>query len=112
MRVCVCVDKTSFATWLAYLISVNSSLATKDCHCIVCACVCAVGYGDMGPSTPGTRLFTVFYALFAIIVAAPSLGLIFSFCEDYKDASDAAVRMFIYKAIDANLCAGSGCATC
>jgi len=38
-------------------------------------------------------MFTVFYALFAIIVAAPSLGLILAYFEDRKDASAAAVRM-------------------
>ena len=71
--------------------------------------MCTVGYGDMGPSTPGTRLFTVFYALFAIIVAAPSLGLIFSFIEDYQDASDAAVRMLISIALDPNPCTNIAC---
>lgn len=34
-----------------------------------------VGYGDLFPSTPGTRLFTCFFVTFGVGVAALSLGV-------------------------------------
>ena len=53
----------------------------------------AVGYGDMGPTTAGCRLFTVFYSLFAIMAAAPSLGLIMSYFQEHRSENDVAVRV-------------------
>lgn len=49
-----------------------------------------VGYGDMGPTTAGCRLFTVFYSLFAIMAAAPSLGLIMSYFQEHRSENDVA----------------------
>ena len=37
-----------------------------------------VGYGDLTPSTPAQKLFTVFFVLFSVIVVGFSFGLVFA----------------------------------
>ena len=37
-----------------------------------------VGYGDMGPTTAGTRLFTCFFVLYGISLAAGSLSVLYN----------------------------------
>lgn len=49
-----------------------------------------VGYGDMGPSTPGTRLFTCFFVLAGVGLAALSLGVFVDEIQKYRARSQAA----------------------
>ena len=35
-----------------------------------------IGYGDMGPTTPGTRIFTTFYAFIGLGIIAGMIGLV------------------------------------
>ena len=41
----------------------------------VCS-ITTVGYGDLAPTSDGTRLFTAFYVLFGVAVAFTSLGVL------------------------------------
>lgn len=43
-----------------------------------------VGYGDMGPKTAGTRLFTCFFGIGGIGLAALSLGVFIDEVEKYR----------------------------
>ena len=43
-----------------------------------------VGYGDMGPSTPGTRLFTCLFGVAGIGLAALSVGVFIDEIQKYR----------------------------
>lgn len=46
-----------------------------------------VGYGDMGPSTPGTRLFTCVFGVAGVGLAALSLGVFIDEIQKYRARS-------------------------
>lgn len=55
-----------------------------------------VGYGDMGPSTPGTRLFTCFFAMFGVGVAGLSLGVFIDEIRKFRARTQAARHQIDY----------------
>jgi voltage-gated potassium channel Kch len=38
--------------------------------------ITTVGYGDIHPTTPGTKLFTIFYVLIGVGIIAASLNIL------------------------------------